>query len=115
MVALAVLGVTLIKWIDNRMFPLRVSWRSDKLHVSSSKDGPWIVTHLVMRDTNQYAVAALPTPVAIIDSRGEYFTTNFLQSLTWIANSGETSAPPRYGQRMKAFYFVPKQTDASSR
>src|SRR5262245_47074595 len=98
------------------MFRLSVTWRSDVLHVHSAKDGPWIVTHLVkMRDgTNQYAVAALPSPVAIIDSRGECFTTNFLHSLTWITHSGDTSSPPHTGDRMSVFYFVPEQSKASS-
>ena len=75
-----------------------------KLQMPSSK----------LQRSYQYAVAALPAPVAIIDSRGEHLTTNFLQSLTWIKHSGETSTPPRFGQRMKAFYFVPQQSKSSS-
>ena len=66
---------------------------------------------LKLRDgTNEYAVAQLPSPSTIIDSRGEYFTTNFLQSLRWITHSGDTSAPPAFGHPMKAFYFVPEES-----
>ena len=108
---LGLLGIA-IRW-HREMFRLEAKWRSDTLHVSSAKDGPWVVTHLVLKDGGKYAVAALPSPVAIIDSRGERFTTNFLQSLTWIEDSGQTSSPPKVGDRVMVFYYVPEQSKPS--
>lgn len=93
-------------------FRPRIAWRTDSLHINSAKDGPWVVTHLIkLREgTNEYTVAQLPSPATIIDSRGERFTTNFLQSLTWVTHSGATSAPPASGHPMRALYFVPEET-----
>jgi hypothetical protein len=108
----AFLGVMLIRHQIREMFRLRAAWDTSSLHVYSAKDGPWVITHLVKlgSETNQYAVAQLPSPATIIDSRGEHFTTNFMQSLTWITLSGSTSAPPTFGDPMRAFYYVPEQT-----
>ncbi|MFO1488422.1 MAG: hypothetical protein U1F65_08085 [Verrucomicrobiota bacterium] len=112
---LACVVVALVRYTIQKTYRLKATWRGESLKIYSAKDGPWVVTHLVkMRDgTNEYAVAQLPSPVTIIDSRGEYFSTGVIQSLTWITRSGSTSAPPVVGHPMKAFYFVPEQTEAS--
>jgi hypothetical protein len=109
---LAVAAIAVVRHQMTEMFRPKAAWGTSTLHVYSAKDGPWIITHLIkLRDgTNEYAVAQLPAPVTIIDSRGEHFTTNFLQSLTWITHSGDTSAPPAVGHPMKAFYFVPEES-----
>ena len=108
----AALGVVIVRQKFTETFRPRTAWGTGSLHICSPKDGPWVVTHLVKLPdgTNEYAIAQLPSPATIIDSRGEHFTTNFLQSLTWITHSGSTSAPPAIGHPMKAFYFVPEET-----
>src|SRR5437762_3510214 len=70
---------------------LRTFWTPNGLHIVSTTDGPWVVTHLVKMRTEreEFAVAQLPTPVTNIDSRGEYFTTNLMQSLTWVSPHGD--------------------------
>jgi hypothetical protein len=105
-------GVVTIRHQIAEEFRPKATWGTETLHLWSAKDGPWIITHLVkLREgTNEYAVARLPCPALVIDSRGEIFTTNFLQSLDWITHSGTTSSPPTYGHPMKAFYFVPEAT-----
>ena len=90
----------------------RVSWGTDYLQIYSAKDGPLFITHLVklQAGTNEYAVAQLPVPVTVIDSRGQLFSTGLMHSHTWVTPSGATTAPPVVGHPMKAFYFVPEQT-----
>jgi hypothetical protein len=107
-----VVAVAVVRHQMTEMFRPKADWRASTLHVYSAKDGPWVITHLIkLRDgTNEYAVAQLPTPATIIDSRGEHFTTNFLQSLSWITHSGTTSSPPVIGHPMKVFYFVPEES-----
>lgn len=109
---LAVAAIAVVRHQMTEMFRPKAAWGTSTLDVYSAKDGPWVITHLIkLRDgTNEYAVAQLPSPATIIDSRGEHFTTNFLRSLTWITRSGDTSAPPEVGQPMKAFYFVPQES-----
>ena len=89
-----------------------VAWDKDSLYLYSAKDGPLFITHLVklQAGTNEYAVAQLPVPVTVIDSRGQLFSTGLMHSLTWVTLSGATTAPPVVGHPMKAFYFVPEQT-----
>ena len=107
-----VAGWILFRDIEQRTFRLRVSWTNNNLHICSAKDGPWIVTHLVqMRPNSRFydSVAQLPTPLTIIDSRGEYFPLQAMQSLSWVDHSGAQVAAPKPGQPMSAFYFVPEQ------
>jgi len=109
---LGVVAVILVRHQTTEMFRPKADWGTSTLHIYSAKHGPWVITHLIkLRDgTNEHAVAQLPTPATIIDSRGEHFTTNFLQSLSWITHSGATSSPPVIGHPMKAFYFVPEES-----
>jgi hypothetical protein len=109
---LAAAAAVVVRHQMTEMFRLKATWGTSTLHVYSAKDGPWVITHLIkLRDgTNEYAVAQLPSPATIFDSRGEHFTTNFLQSLSWITHSGATSPPPVIGHPMKAFYFVPEES-----
>lgn len=106
-------GIIFVRHQLTQMSRPNAAWGTSTLHIYSAKDGPWVVTHLVKlrQGTNEYAVAQLPVPATIIDSRGEYFTADFLQSLTWITRSGATSAPPEIGHPMKAFYFVPEESN----
>jgi len=108
----AAAGIAALRHLMTEMFRPKASWRTNTLHVYSAKDGPWVITHLIMlrSGTNGGAIAQLPSPSTITDSRGEHFTTNFLQALTWITHSGKTSAPPEIGHPMRVFYFVPEES-----
>ncbi|HEX7469350.1 MAG TPA: hypothetical protein VF437_01245 [Verrucomicrobiae bacterium] len=112
---LACVSVVFVRHQKHEVYRLRAAWGAESLHIYSAKDGPWVITHLVkMRaGTNEYAVAQLPSPVTIIDSREERFSTGFIHSLTWVTPSGSTSAPPLVGHPMSAFYFVPEQTETT--
>ena len=112
LVSIAVAGWILFHRMTQDMFRLRASWTNAVLHIYSAKDGPWIVTHLVqMRPNSRFydSVAQLPTPITIIDSRGEHFSLAAMQSLSWVDSSGAHVAAPKQGQPMSAFYFVPEQ------
>jgi hypothetical protein len=109
------LGFIFVQHAVHQVYRLGVAWDGDSLHVYSAYDGPWVITHLArVRDgTNEYAVAQLPSPATIIGSRGERFSAGFIHSLTWITPSGSNSAPPVVGSKMRALYYVPKQTEVT--
>lgn len=109
---LAVAAVQVCRQQGKEMMRPRVTWDENTLRVSSPKDGPWVITHLIkLRDgASEYAVARLPAPATIIDSRGERYTLESIQALPWITRSGATSPPPAIGHPMKAFYFVPEES-----
>ncbi|MDD5141598.1 MAG: hypothetical protein PHY43_15215 [Verrucomicrobiales bacterium] len=112
---LVYIGVIFVQYVVHKTYQLKAAWDAESLHIYSAKDGPWVITHLVkMRaGTNEYAVAQLPSPVTVIDSRGEHFSIGFINSLTWITPSGSTSAPPVIGYPMRAYYLVPEQTETT--
>jgi hypothetical protein len=90
------------------VYSLHATWGGNTLHVHSAKDGPFVVTHLVKLE--EYAVAQLPRPITIIDSRGHYFSKSDIDKLDWIGSQGDKQAPPAVGTDVKAFYFVPLET-----
>lgn len=108
---LAVAGAWLLRWQAREIFRLSARWSGEQIHVYSSKDGPWYVTHLVVYQSNGYwrAVAQLPTPVTIIDSRGHYFTAEQISKLQWIDLRGETQAPPVVGENIGVMYSEPAE------
>ena len=110
---LAVGGVSFLRRIDDGMHTLRLSWMNGGLKVYSSKDGPFVVTHLFQpwSGSRESSVAQLLEPVTIIDSRGHYFTLAEIQALTWVGASGSTNAPPAVGTDLKAFYWIPRETE----
>jgi len=108
---LAITGAWFVRWQTTEMFRLSARWSGEQIHVYSAKDGPWYVTHLVAYQSNGYwrAVAQLPTPVTIIDSRGHYFTPEQIGKLQWIDLCGETQAPPVVGENIGVMYSEPAE------
>jgi hypothetical protein len=109
-------GAIFLRTMPDRMYALRLSWMDDGLKVYSAKDGPFVVTHLFQpwSGSRESSVARLPEPVTIIDSRGHYFTRAEIQALTWVGASGRTNSPPAAGTVVKAFYWIPRETEPSS-
>lgn len=101
-----------LKNIHKDIYSLRAAWHGDTLHLVSAKDGPFMVTHLVkLRSSeSEYAIAQLPQPVTIIDSRGHYFSKADIDGLTWIGFSGKEQPPPAVGAEVRALYFIPLET-----
>lgn len=102
--------------IREDVYALGASWQNDALHVYSAKDGPFVVTHLYQprSDSRGSSVAQLPEPVTIIDSSGHYFTLTEIRALKWVGASGGKASPPSPGTEVKAFYWVPKETESTS-
>ncbi|WP_146397761.1 hypothetical protein [Pseudobythopirellula maris] len=67
------------------------------------------MTHLVAYQSDGYwrAVAQLPRPVTIIDSRGHHFGRAQIDSLEWIDIAGEVKAPPATGEPVGVMYLAP--------
>lgn len=108
-------GLFCVKKVLKNVYSLHVAWHGDALHVYSGKDGPFVITHLVKLGNSEYAAAQLPHPVTIIDSRGHYFSKVDIESLEWIGTSGKQQSPPAVGTDVKAFYFIPLETEPTSR
>lgn len=118
LLASAVLGVSL--WfLSNSLqsqHQLRVRWSNDgDLRLSSFSDGPFVVTHLILggregENEGKKAVAELPKPVAIIDSRGASVSPEQLSKLTWRDISGQPVSPPGEGAPIRALYYRPLST-----
>lgn len=118
LLASAVLGASL-RLLRNSIrstHQLRVAWSNDGgLSFSSVSDGPFVVTHLILggreaETEGKKAVAELPRPVAIIDSRGASLSPEQLGKLTWRDISGRPISPPGEGAPIRALYYRPLST-----
>ena len=89
----------------------RADWSGGQIHVRAAKDGPWLITHLVVYDGNGRlkAVAQLPTPVTIIDSRGHRFSREEIDSLEWINTQDEREEPPATGDKIGVMFLIPSE------
>jgi hypothetical protein len=110
------IGVLFARRMHEDISSLKLSWMNDGLKAYSSSDGPFVITHLFhpWSGSRESSVAQLPQPVTVIDSRGHFFTHADIRGLTWVGASGETNSPPSVGTDLKAFYWVPKETDRTS-
>jgi len=109
LVLLGMAGLWFLRMKTEKMFRLSACWSGDQIHVSSAKDGPWLVTHLVAYQAygGWRAVAQLTNPVTIIDSRGHYFSREEIDKLEWVDFSGGTQTPPAVGEEIGVMYIVP--------
>jgi hypothetical protein len=84
-------------------------WNGNTIQVSSVTDGPWIVTHLIVYQTNNSwrAVAQLPRPVTIFESGGCEFSRVDLDGFDWRDLAGVMQAPPATNERVGIMYVVP--------
>jgi hypothetical protein len=92
---------------------LRVAWTGDGLALYSQSDGPFVVTHLVRwgAHDSEKAVARLPEPIAIIDSRGALVGRDTYEKLIWRNTAGDPVPAPPVGAPVGALYYRPEATD----
>lgn len=100
-------GARVIESFRESMRTLEYSRDGDVLRLSASTDGPFVVTHISVEGYPEPGKlwAALPEPLAIIDSHGGYVD---LSKLNWYDYMGEPANPPGSQTPLEALYFVPK-------
>lgn len=92
---------------------LNVHWGMDgSLRLSSSSDGPFIVTHLAAYGTSEAekATAALPEPVAITDSAGASLKPDAMKKLVWRSSTTGEKMPAPEPKNIVALYYRPLTT-----
>lgn len=90
------------------MYELKSEWSSTGLRLNASSDGPFVVTHLVYKGFVSWA--ALPKPLAIIDSGGAYIPIKDIQKLDWRDNANEPCEPPKQFTEVEVLYYRPLAT-----
>ena len=63
------------------LYTLYDTWDGQGLSLSAMTDGPFVVTHLVDRYSRSWA--ALPRPIAVVDSYGAYISMEDMKKLHW--------------------------------
>lgn len=104
-------GIWILDRYSTEMFRLSAKWVDDQIHVSSPRDGPWYVTHLVVYESEGHwqAIAQLPKPITIIDSRGHHFTREQINALEWTNLEGARQDPPTMNTAIGVMYLVPQE------
>lgn len=109
-----------IAWLDhfisNTLHPLRVHWMQDgSIRLSSSSDGPFVVTHLskVALSEGSKAVAQISPPIVIVDSAGATLSRDDVARLKWYSYIGEPQPALAAGTPIVAFYYRPVTTEPS--
>lgn len=84
------------------------TWDGQGLKLSAMTDGPFVVTHLV----DQYGKtwAALPRPIAVVDSHGSYIPVEDMKKLRWQDYLGQPCPFPVKNANISAFYYRPLTT-----
>lgn len=93
---------------------LTAHWSGPDLTLRSVSDGPFLVTHLVRYGTPSEAdkaVAALPQPLAIIDSGGATIPRDLYRKLVWRNFLGQRVPAPPEGAPVGALYTRPLATN----
>ena len=104
-VSLAAISIAILSNQKAQMSQLHLRWVGDgSVKLSATKDGPFIVTHLANYEAGK-VVAALPQPIAIIDSGGETISADTITKLVWreCVNGEIVDAPPK--DLIVALYF----------
>jgi len=92
--------------------PLRLRSTEDGLRLTSSNDGPYVVTHLttgLANSESEKRTAALNPPLAIIDSHGGTITKEDFAKLKWVDLGGEPATAPGIADHLEALYFRPER------
>jgi len=92
--------------------PLRLHSTEDGLRLTSSNDGPYVITHLTTGHANSESekrTAALNPPMAIIDSHGGTITKAEFAKLKWVDLRGEPATAPGIADHLEALYFRPER------
>jgi hypothetical protein len=111
---LAVLVVIGLGWwadrtlqqVRERQAP-RVWWERDTVVIGSGNDGPYVVTHLAVKPAGEgfREVAALPSPVGIVESGRTVLGAEQVAALEWKDAAGRTVAAPAAGTPLRALYL----------
>lgn len=105
--AVLLLAFPVARWItsllDRTNAPM-IRRDGDRIYLTASSDGPFVVTHLYVRgDASEKRTAALTPALALIDSDG---TTGLsISSLVWRDIRGERTAPPGEDSIIRALYY----------
>ncbi|MBS1707932.1 MAG: hypothetical protein JSS65_04335 [Armatimonadetes bacterium] len=94
-------------YVRSEIHQVRCTPSGDGLRLSVSDDGPFVVTHLVY--SAHKATAALPEPVAIIDSHGGEISKETIAKLKWTDILGQESDPPKLDD-IQALYIDVRTT-----
>jgi hypothetical protein len=84
-------------------YTLTERWDGQGLKLSALTDGPFVITHLVDRRTRSWA--ALPSPIAVVDSHGVYIPINDVKKLHWQDYLGQPCPFPATNARITALYY----------
>jgi hypothetical protein len=104
-------------FIENHVRAIRVYWMDDGgIKLSSSSDGPFVVTHLAKVATSEQekSVVRLSPPIVIVDSFGAIISKSEFDGLKWHGYMGDAHPPPAVGTAIQAFYYKPLVTKSSS-
>ena len=112
-ITLLVLSVLFLgaQWKMRELRELKVSWQGDgSIRLRSASDGPFVVTHLALpgdSGVGARASAALPRPLAVIDSSGGELLESEVARLIWMDDHGQKMPAPLPGTPLRALYFEP--------
>src|SRR4051794_38523588 len=85
-------GNICLNYLFSDIHKLSVTWDPNgEIRLFSASDGPFVVTHLVVRGSNEgeKAVATLPKPLAVIDSAGARLKAEDASKLVWLDIHGK--------------------------
>lgn len=109
--ALLVLPVVYVnRWYAPRS--LRPHWQGANLEISAMSDGPFVITHLVVKqpEAGTEAVGRLPEPIVIVEAGRREVTGEDLRSIDWRDYRGSPIPPPIPGTPIRLLYTRPQRT-----
>lgn len=89
------------------MASLSAGWDGAGLKLRSPTDGPFVVTHVVNYGVGDKSWAALPRPLAVIDSYGAYLRAEDIRRLDWQDYFGQKVAAPTDLSHVTVLYYIP--------
>lgn len=104
----------LVLYIDRSRSSLTVESQGEDLRIKTTSDGPFVITHLMATgySDSDTRVAALPQPLACIDSGGLIIPK--VADLDWRDTRGEVASPPS-SSTLQALILRPEMIGAGSR
>jgi hypothetical protein len=105
----ATVGLVVVVWLRGEFAAVglpHVRRDGQVVVVTSSNDGPFVITHLIASGTSEAVKrwAAIDPPVAYIDSGGARIS---LEGLHWRDSRGEPADPPSPNAPLRVLYVVP--------
>lgn len=108
-----VAGGNALPWLDARRI-VRIDRQGNAVRITSPSDGPFVITHLTVngRDAGSERdkrVAALPRPLACIDSAGVEIQD--ISKLDWRDMRGDSASVPDAETRLSAVLLRPEYVE----